>query len=47
LEGLLISGNAYDGDIALAMDFYELTMAAAYYYSSSNQTDYDNNNKIK
>ncbi|MDP9287126.1 MAG: nicotinate phosphoribosyltransferase [Thermoproteota archaeon] len=50
MEGLLISGNAYGGDIALAMDFYELTMAAAYYYSSSNQTDYDNNNnnnKIK
>jgi len=47
LEGLLISGNAYGGDIALAMDFYELTMAAAYYYSSSNQTDYDNNNNNK
>jgi nicotinate phosphoribosyltransferase len=28
LEGLLISG----GDIALATDFYELTMAAAYYH---------------
>ncbi len=24
-----------------------MRMAAAYYYSSSNQTDYDNNNKIK
>ena len=47
MEGLLISGNAYGGDIALAMDFYELTMAAAYYYSSSNQTDYDNNNNNK
>jgi nicotinate phosphoribosyltransferase len=32
LEGLLISGNADGGDIALATDFYELTMAAAYYY---------------
>jgi nicotinate phosphoribosyltransferase len=48
LEGLLISGNADIGDIALATDFYELTLAAAYFYSSSNQTDYDNNNnKIK
>jgi len=32
LEGQLISGNADGGDIALATDFYELTMAAAYYY---------------
>ena len=45
MEGILISGNADGADIALAMDFYELTMAAAY-YSGSNQTDYDNN-KIK
>ena len=32
LEGLLISGIVDGGDIALATDFYELTMAAAYYY---------------
>ncbi|MRN69406.1 MAG: hypothetical protein FIO04_06875 [Nitrosopumilales archaeon] len=32
MEGLLISGNADGVDIALATDFYELTMAAAYYY---------------
>ncbi|MRN62264.1 MAG: hypothetical protein FIO03_09545, partial [Nitrosopumilales archaeon] len=35
MEGLLISGNADGGDIALATDFYELTMAAAYYYRYS------------
>ena len=45
MEGILISGNTDGEDIALAMDFYELTMAAAY-YSGSNQTDYYNN-KIK
>lgn len=40
MEGF--SGNAYGRDIALATDFYELTMAAAYYYSNY-QTDYDSN----
>jgi nicotinate phosphoribosyltransferase len=43
LEGF--SGNIDGIDIALATDFYELTMAAAYYYSNY-QTDYDTN-KIK
>jgi hypothetical protein len=32
LEAQLISGIVDGGDIALATDFYELTMAAAYYY---------------
>jgi nicotinate phosphoribosyltransferase len=32
LEGILVSGIVDGGDIALATDFYELTMAAAYYY---------------
>jgi len=43
LEGF--SGNIDWGDIALATDFYELAMAAAYYYSNY-QPDYDTN-KIK
>jgi nicotinate phosphoribosyltransferase len=43
LEGF--SGNIDGIDIALATDFYELTMAAAYYYSNY-QPDYDTN-KIK
>jgi nicotinate phosphoribosyltransferase len=42
LEGF--SGNIDLGDIALATDFYQLAMAAAYYYST--QPDYDTN-KIK
>jgi len=37
LEGLLISGIVDGGDIALATDFYELTMAAAYYYRYFNR----------
>jgi len=37
LEGLLFSESDYIGDFALAIDFYELTMAAAYYYSSHNE----------
>jgi nicotinate phosphoribosyltransferase len=32
LEDILVSGIVDGGDIALATDFYELTMAAAYYY---------------
>ena len=32
MEGILVSGIVDGGDIALATDFYELTMAAAYYY---------------
>ena len=43
MEGF--SGNIDWGDIALATDFYELAMAAAYYYSNY-QPDYDTN-KIK
>ena len=43
MEGF--SGNIDGGDIALATDFYELAMAAAYYYSNY-QTTYDIN-KIK
>jgi nicotinate phosphoribosyltransferase len=43
LEGLLISEEDDGGDIALATDFYELTMAAAYYYSSCNQKDIKKN----
>ena len=43
MEGF--SGNIDGRDVALATDFYELTMAAAYYYSNY-QTDYDTN-KIK
>jgi hypothetical protein len=35
LEGILVSGIVDGGDIALATDFYELTMAAAYYYRYS------------
>lgn len=41
LEGLLLIsefGNQ-GGDIALSTDFYELTMAAAYHYSSSDYTN--------
>jgi nicotinate phosphoribosyltransferase len=37
LEGLLISESDHGGDIALATDLYELTMAAAYYHSSRNE----------
>ena len=37
MEGLLISGIVDGGDIALATDFYELTMAAAYYYRYFNR----------
>jgi nicotinate phosphoribosyltransferase len=38
LEGLLISEYDHDSsDIALATDFYQLTMAAAYYYSNGDQ----------
>jgi len=43
LEGF--SGNIDGRDIAFATDFYELTMAAAYYYSNY-QTEYGSN-KIK
>ena len=43
MEGF--SGNIDWGDIALATDFYELTMAAAYYYSNY-RTDCGSN-KIK
>jgi hypothetical protein len=36
LEGLIISEDEYHvTDMALATDFYELTMAAAYYYSNN------------
>jgi nicotinic acid phosphoribosyltransferase len=37
LEGLLVSEYDHDGgsDIALATDFYQLTMAAAYYHSNN------------
>lgn len=37
MEGLLISESDHGGDIALATDLYELTMAAAYYYSSRDE----------
>ncbi len=37
MEGLLISESDHGGDIALATDLYELTMAAAYYHSSRNE----------
>jgi nicotinate phosphoribosyltransferase len=40
LEGF--SGNINGGDIAFATDFYELSMAAAYYYSNY-RTDYGSN----
>lgn len=36
MEGLLISESDRGGDLALATDLYELTMAAAYYYSGRN-----------
>ncbi len=39
MEGLLFSESDQIGDFALAVDFYELTMAAAYYYSSLNEKD--------
>ena len=46
MEGLLISEYEDHGsDIALATDFYELTMAAAYYYSN-NYGVQENTNKI-
>lgn len=35
MKGLPISGNLDCSDIAIAIDFYELTMAAAYYYHYS------------
>ncbi|HEY7080950.1 MAG TPA: nicotinate phosphoribosyltransferase [Nitrososphaeraceae archaeon] len=34
---MLFSESDYIGDFALSIDFYELTMAAAYYYSSHNE----------
>lgn len=35
MEGLLFSESDHIGDFALSIDFYELSMAAAYYYYSS------------
>ena len=41
LADSILEGNADAGDIALATDFYEFTVAAAYYYSNSHQTNGD------
>ncbi|MGG6460067.1 MAG: hypothetical protein ACM3JQ_01445, partial [Candidatus Eiseniibacteriota bacterium] len=47
LEGMLLS-EYEDGssDIALATDLYELTMAAAYYYSNETRKDTREKNGI-
>jgi len=46
LEGLLISDNAKGGDTALATDFYELAMAAAYFYSYDH-SNFPDSSKVK
>ncbi len=46
MEGLLISENAKGSDIALATDFYELAMAAAFFYSYDH-TNFPDSGKVK
>lgn len=46
MEGPLISENAKGNDTALATDFYELAMAAAYFYSYDH-TNFPDSSKVK
>lgn len=46
MEGLLISDNVKGSDTALATDFYELAMAAAYFYSYDH-TNFPDSSKVK
>ena len=46
MEGLLLSEYSdHSSDIALSTNFYEITMAAAYYHYNSNNNRNQNNNK--